>query len=232
MEIIEIDGLSLTVIRSQRKTLCMRIADDGRAEVLAPRRISDKQLRETVAPYVGKLKCRREEVLERMESRKEFAPTYGDSMRFLGEERIIKAGEDGYVKYDELGFYVPQGLDSEQVRDAVIRIYKLAAKEYLTERVAELAPLLGCDVKAVKINSAVSHWASCSRRDTLNFSWYCVMAKPDAVDYIIIHELCHMYEFNHSARFWALVQQYCPNYKKHRTYLKELWREIEHERWK
>lgn len=232
MEIIEIDGLSLTVVRSQRKTVCMRVNTDGVAEVLAPKRMGEKQLRDTVAPYVDKLKRQQTEVLARIGARRVFAPTYGDCVRFLGGERVIKAGKVGYVKYDELGFYVPPGLEGDEVRDAVVRIYKLAAKDYLTARVAEFAPHLGCDVKAVKVNSATSHWASCSRRDTLNFSWFCIMAKPEAVDYIIIHELCHMYEFNHSDRFWSLVGRYCPDYKRHKAYLRELWREILTERWK
>lgn len=232
MEIIEIDGLTIAVVRSKRKTVCMRINEDGVAEVLVPRRISEKLLRDTVAPYVDKLKHHQAEVIHRIEARGEFELTYGDCVRFLGGERVVRSGEVGYVKYDEHGFYVPPRLDSGEIRDAVVRIYKLAAKEHLTARVAVLAPLLGCDVKAVKVNSATSHWASCSRRDTLNFSWFCMMAKPEAVDYIIIHELCHMYEFNHSDRFWSLVERYCPGYKKHRAYLKDLWREVLTERWK
>jgi len=56
-----------------------------------------------------------------------------------------------------------------------------------------------------------------------------MMADPKAVDYIIIHELCHMYEFNHSPSFWELVERFCPDYKAHKAYLKKLWSDIERE---
>lgn len=232
METIEIGGLTLRVIRSRRRTVCMRVAKDGVAEVLSPLRISEKILKETVAPYAEKLLEQLEERRKRMEAKAGFTLTYGVSVRFLGGERTICEGSTGRIGYDENGFYIPPELDSDEIRDAVIAVYKLAARDYISGRVDELAPMLGCQVKSVKINSATSHWASCSRKDTLNFSWFCIMAEPEAVDYVIIHELCHMHEFNHSARFWSLVSEYCPNYKIHKAKLKALWQEFECENWK
>ena len=84
---------------------------------------------------------------------------------------------------------------------------------------------------SVKINSAKSHWASCSAHDTLNFSWYLAMAEPGAIDYVVVHELCHMKEFNHSPRFWQSVAEYCPDYEAKKRYLKELWDGISRENW-
>ncbi|MGN1128207.1 MAG: M48 family metallopeptidase, partial [Candidatus Flemingiibacterium sp.] len=75
------------------------------------------------------------------------------------------------------------------------------------------------------------HWATCSAKGGLNFTWFTVMAEPAAIDYIIIHELCHMTELNHSPRFWKLVAERCPDYKDKKKYLDSLWREILSENW-
>jgi len=207
----------------------MRIAADGEPEILAPMRASSEQLKTIAAPYCDKLRTMQREKAEQLAAKRSFVLNYGDRVRFLGGERVISEGDDGFISYDSEAFYVPRGLDSEGICHAVSEIYRLAAKDYLTRRVGTVAPMLGCNVAAVKVNSAKSHWASCSRRDTLNFSKYCMMADPKAVDYIIIHELCHMYEFNHSPSFWELVERFCPDYKAHKAYLKKLWSDIERE---
>lgn len=232
MEIIKIDGLELRVIRSRRRTLCIRIADDGVAEILSPLKTGEKQIRETVQPYMERLLKQREQKAKCIEARANFELTYGSEIRFLGGKRTVCEGKKGRIAYDQVAFYIPGGLEGDELHDAVIQVYKLAAKDYLTVRVAELSSVLGLEVRAVKVNSATSHWASCSRKDTLNFSWFTIMAAHDTVDYLIIHELCHMYEFNHSKRFWELVSRYSPEYKKHKARLKALWREIECENWK
>lgn len=232
MEKIKVGELEFSVVRSKRRTVCMRVQKDGTPQILAPFGIGEKELRRIAEPYTERITREIECNLELSESRRAFRLTYGDAVRFLGGERIICRGEDSHIGYDEKYFYIPDELSDDEIKAAVIAVYKLAAKNYLPLRVNAVAPLMGCDVKAIKINSATSHWASCSKRDTLNFSWYCVMAKPETVDYIIIHELSHMYEFNHSQRFWTIVERYCPDYKSHKKYLRELWRCIAKENWK
>ena len=91
--------------------------------------------------------------------------------------------------------------------------------------------MMGLKPSAVKVNSAKTRWGSCSSRGSVNYTWYVVMADREAVDYIIIHELCHMRHMNHSAAFWAEVRKWCPEYERMKDELKEVWREIQGERW-
>ncbi len=232
MEKVEVGGLEFSVVRSKRRTVCMRVQSDGTPQILAPWGVGEKELRRIAEPYIERITREIERNLALSKARQEFSLSYGDSVRCLGGERIICRGEDGRISYDEQHFFIPGELSDDEIRAAVIAVYKLLAKNHLSMRVNVLAPLMGCNVKAVKVNSATSHWASCSKRDTLNFSWFCVMARPDAIDYIIIHELSHMYEFNHSPRFWAIVERYCHSYKDHKKYLRELWNSIAKENWK
>ena len=231
-EVIEVGGIDLRVVRSKRRTVCIRITDDGCAEVLAPRRADKNSLNEIIKKYLPKIISMREIKKACLEAKARNILGYGDRVRFLGETRIIRESQNGKLAYDEEAFYIPADLGPEGVREAVIGIYKLAAKDYIPGRVNTLAPMVGCSVKTVKINSAYSRWASCSQKEALNFSRNCMMASPKAVDYIIIHELCHIHEFNHSARFWSLVESFCPEYKVFKEELKDLCRQMEYENWK
>ncbi len=231
METIRIGNTVCTVKRSNRRTVGMRIGKDGTPEILAPKYASANELLRVCAPYEEKLIKMSQRQTEINTEREAFTLAYGSRVRVLGGEREIREGRRGFVSYDDEAFNVPPSLTAEQMREAVIKLYKLLAKNYLTERALYLADKMELSVSAVKINSAKTHWASCSKKSSLNFSWYCIMAAPEAIDYIVIHELCHMREFNHSPRFWAEVERYCPDYKHHKAYLKALWAQIMRERW-
>ncbi|MBQ8551509.1 MAG: M48 family metallopeptidase [Clostridia bacterium] len=231
METVEFGGITCFVKRSSRRTVCLRVRDDGEAEILAPRKASAAEIVRLLEGYAPKIAAECEKNRQLAAKREAFALDYGSRVRFLGGERVIRAGEHGYVGYDSTDFYVPPSLSDDGIRAAVVAAYKQAARDYLNARVTVISDKMGLEPLAVKVNSAISHWASCSKKSSLNFSFYCMMAEPEAVDYIIIHELCHMREFNHSRKFWAEVEKYCPDYKRYRMYLRDLWREIRTEKW-
>jgi predicted metal-dependent hydrolase len=80
------------------------------------------------------------------------------------------------------------------------------------------------NVGKVFIKNTKSRWGSCSQKGNLNFNYKIVLLPPALADYIIIHELCHLKEFNHGPKFWALVSQCCPNYRQARAALRQLER--------
>jgi len=116
---------------------------------------------------------------------------------------------------------VPEDEQSEEIRAALENWYRQQAKEYIAERTAILAAQHGFEYIGVKIRGQRTRWGSCSSKGNLNFNWKLMMVPAAAVDYVIIHELCHLRELNHSARFWALVRELCPNYKYWVRWLKE-----------
>lgn len=91
----------------------------------------------------------------------------------------------------------------------------------ICDRVTRLAAKLNLNYGRIFIRNQKTRWGSCSTRRNLNFNWRLVTFPPPVMDYVIIHELCHLEEANHSARFWQLVESYCPNYRRHRSWLKE-----------
>jgi len=85
--------------------------------------------------------------------------------------------------------------------------------QVITERVQWYAAKHGLEYKQVKITSARTRWGSCNSRGTLSFSWRLVMAPVPVIDYVVVHELAHTVEKNHSKKFWAKVQIIMPDYQ-------------------
>ena len=95
------------------------------------------------------------------------------------------------------------------------------AKEIILARVEHWAPALNLDYRRVFVKDQRTLWGSCSGRKNLNFNWRLAAAPPEALDYVVIHELCHLREMNHSKKFWAHVREACPDYKARRRWLRE-----------
>ena len=127
-------------------------------------------------------------------------------------------------------FQLPKG-NFLAVRPQIIQEYRRIAKQFIPKRVAEISAQIGLYPSAVKINSAKGRWGSCSGKHSLNFSWRLIWASPETVDYVIIHELCHIRHHNHSPDFWSLVASFLPNYRELRENLKQISRRLEEENW-
>lgn len=98
---------------------------------------------------------------------------------------------------------------------------KNTAIKYLTQKTAILAKKMKIDYQKITIRQQKSRWGSCSSRGNLNFNWRLVHYPPEIINYVIIHELAHRLQANHSRQFWQLVAKYDPDYKKHKNALKK-----------
>lgn len=99
-------------------------------------------------------------------------------------------------------------------------------RETVSLRLAFWSDKLGLRYRKVFIKNQRTRWASCSKKGNLNFNWRLLWAPPEVLDYVIVHELCHLVEMNHSPRFWAQVALWCPDYKKHRKWLRVHGRDL------
>jgi hypothetical protein len=98
--------------------------------------------------------------------------------------------------------------------------YRREAEKLIRKRVGELSRLLGVRYGRLTIRGAKTRWGSCSQKGNLNFNWKLLMVPDPIIDYVIIHELAHLKEMNHSRKFWHLVGQYCPQWRRYRQWLK------------
>lgn len=96
-----------------------------------------------------------------------------------------------------------------------------AARAYFTEKCAWLAPVVGVDYRRISIRHQKTRWGSCSTKGNLNFNCLLMLAPEDVRDYVVVHELCHRKEMNHSSAFWAEVARVVPDYREKERWLKE-----------
>ena len=96
------------------------------------------------------------------------------------------------------------------------------ALKIFPERTAFFAERMGIDYGRITVREQKTRWGSCSQKGNLNFNWKLVLMPQELLDYVVVHELAHRKEMNHSARFWAIVEQEQPDYQKRRNELKKL----------
>jgi predicted metal-dependent hydrolase len=126
----------------------------------------------------------------------------------------------------ELRVALPHGYTGE-VKDAVKGWIRQQAVPVIQREAERMAPLIGVQYKRLTIRDQRTKWGSCSRSGNLSFNWRLILFPPDVLRYVVIHELCHLKQFNHSPRFWQLVKQFDPSYEKAIDWLKSNGVQIE-----
>ncbi len=105
-------------------------------------------------------------------------------------------------------------------RERMLDWYREQARRMLEARVAHFKPLLGVQPATIRIKQQKRRWGSCSAKGALNFNWHLVLAPPEILDYVVVHELCHLIVLNHSPRFWGQVEKILPDYGARRGWLR------------
>lgn len=150
------------------------------------------------------------------------------------EKRILLFGKDTEVQFipDTKTYfkYSPDGVFIVHAPAHIIRAHKKKvlyfalrkfSELYLNQKTAQWAKATGMSYKRIVVKDLRSKWGSCSTLSNINLNWHLVLLKESLIDYVVVHELMHLHEMNHSPAFWAWVGKYCPNYKQLRKQLKE-----------
>jgi predicted metal-dependent hydrolase len=221
--------IEYTLIRSKRNTIAVYIRS-GIVEVRAPIRVAKCDIDKFVIKKEKQIKKILARSQEQTDKRNSFSLAYGDNVLYRGRQYQLSENPDNQLSFDGEKFLLPS-LEPKQIKSACVQLYRVLAKHVLTEKTFHFAKLMGVAPAAVKINSAVTRWGSCSIKKSINFTWQLIMADDDVIDYVVVHELAHIKEMNHSPQFWAVVKDILPDYKKRQLKLKELQKRLINEDW-
>lgn len=152
------------------------------------------------------------------------------SVRVLAPRTMPKSGIDSIVLQHE--GWINKHIEVQRRRSVyraeneltteMIAAYKAKAREYLPQRVTYFAAIMGVKPTCVKITSAQKRLGSCSYKNGLCFSYRVMLYPEDVIDYIVVHELAHIFEKNHSSKFYGVIARFLPDYKQRISHLKSL----------
>ncbi len=222
---IELAGkpVTYTLKRSdKRRSIGLRIDDSG-LTVSMPLRASEKWLHAVLnekADWVV-------EKLGSWQSRKPAEQEWRDgaNLPFRGETftlRIIPSlfNSPPQIRGEQLHVHLVDITDESRIEKVVTLWYRREAEQVFRECVAHYAPLMQVMPKQIKLSSAKTQWGSCTSRGVVRFNWQLVRMPLHLIDYVVVHELAHLVEMNHSAAFWRVVESACPDYAKCRAELR------------
>jgi predicted metal-dependent hydrolase len=221
-EWLEVGGkrVPLLLVRHARaRRYLLRLRPDGTARVTVPRGGSVSEARRFADRNLAWL----EEQLKRLPVAPPTSQEWrlGAEVLFRGELVRLEANPHGekVISFGSLKLAVID--PASDLRPALERHLRREAERELPPRVMELAVLHQLSVRRVTVRNQHTRWGSCSRRGTISLNWRLIQAPPFVCDYIILHELMHLREMNHSPRFWRQVENVCPDFLQAEQWLKQ-----------
>jgi len=150
----------------------------------------------------------------------------GETFLYLGREHrlTLVSGQDIPLKLIHGAFCLKRSCIEQQgtsgAREAFKQFYITKGRERLASAVARYAPKVGVTPGNIRVKEMGYRWASCGASGSLNFHWKCMMAPPSIIDYIVVHELCHLHQRDHSDAFWNEIDKVLPDYKERKNWLR------------
>lgn len=213
---IRIDRL----IRSKRRTLALQIGADGRLTVRAPLRLPLCEIEHFLQARADWIRKHQERFRTRPAPEHHYHP--GERFLYLGAEyplAVVQAARPALALVN--GEFRLSWAAQPRARQVFTAWYRARAREVFAQRAEVYARRMGVSYEKLRISSARTRWGSCSNQRTLSFTWRLVMAPPEAIDYVVIHELAHLQVRGHSREFWSLVARWMPGWQPAAAWLKE-----------
>ncbi len=220
------DRLTYEVARSRRSTVDIIVERDGSVLARAPQWADDRKIEEIVASRKHHIFRNLAEwrdlnatrVLREFKNGEGF-PYLGRSYRLLlvsDQEEALNLRNGRFTLRRD---FVEQG---EEAARAAFRDYYIGrGLSWIHPRVASWAPKVGVKMASVDVRELGKRWASCSPNGRLTFHWKCVMAPPTIIDYIVVHELCHLHHRDHTDAFWNELDKVIPDYRERKEWLRK-----------
>jgi predicted metal-dependent hydrolase len=211
------------IIRSSRKTIGLEMRHDGSLWVRAPRRASSSAIQRVLEENHHWITVKRQQVLAEVQLNPPKNFTDGEEFLFMGERYPLVFIDEAFsrLKFDrQTGFMIPEA-KRDKAAELLEKWYRKQARQIIVECVEYFAEEFNLEYHGLSITGAQKRWGSCSMKKTLNFSWRLIMAPLNVVDYVVVHELAHLKQMNHSKLFWLEVEKMLPDYRERRRWLRK-----------
>jgi len=207
-----------------RTSLAIMIDGYGNIEIHAPKKTPDETILLAVEDQWDLIQQKLTEIKDRFNGPQEKVYENDKTFLYLGNSYPIKIFHDMNIAQDHVVFdgeklhiYVKQ-LDDEKMKQALTRFYYQQCKALVEKSISSFQRNFKTKPRSVTISDNKRTWGTCDSKQQLTFNWRLAMAPREVIDYVVIHEMCHMVHMNHDRSFWRLVGKIMPDYKE-----KEKW---------
>lgn len=225
-EEIEIEGISIILERKDIKNLYLRILPDAIVKVSSPKNLSDDAINDFIKSRIDWIQDTREKILENSPKPKikykdgETHYIWGEpfTLQLISNENSKKA----FYNADDAVIYlpVPKRSNIKQREKILLELYREEMNKNLNYFLDKCTYFVGCEPNEVKIRN-MKNWGNCRKDKRVTLNLKLAKKPPICTEYVLIHELCHLIEFNHGPRFRALMDNFCPNWRGIKKLLNE-----------
>lgn len=204
--------LSYTLIRCQRKTIGLKVDQQG-LTLRVPLKCSKAAIENALLKHAHWINTK----LAQQTSPRSFHT--GQTISYLGQSLVLNANAS-ISQLTEEACHLAVDNTHTAIQNELKTLFRKNALPYFKSRAAYWAEKMQLFPTKISLSSAKTRWGSCNHRGEIRFSLQLMQVSPLCIDYVIIHELAHLQEMNHSLHFWKIVAIYCPDYQKRRRELK------------
>lgn len=224
-------NIEYTVAFRKRKTIGISISSEKGIQVFAPKWVNSAQIQEILRKKANWILKNQASINERKALIPEKNYINGEVFLYLGQNYTLNITEhcagiligldnENFKLNIALPFDIPTEQRKEVLRQALVQWYKQQAKSLIDERIRFYSKIMQLHPSKVLIKEQKRIWGSCTARNSININWKIIMAPLNIVDYLVVHELAHIREKNHSSRFWELAASFLPDCKERSKWLK------------
>lgn len=212
---------SVQIVRSRRKTVAIQVNPNGQVILRLPWKFPKARIPEILEQYQGWI----EEQVQRFYAQRQQVSEHkfieGETFWYLGKEYPLHIIEQTTqpLWWNEEGFWLDKN-SRDYARELFLAWYQEQAMSYFTARARQFEKRFTDQPYQIKLSNAQTRWGTCSSRRIIRLAWRVIMAPPEVIDNVIVHELAHFVHSNHSKAFWQAVASVCPDYKQARAWLR------------
>jgi predicted metal-dependent hydrolase len=208
-----------------RTSIGMTIDSFGNVEVQAPKGTPDERVIQLLEEKWELIQQKLTEMKDMLQGPQEKVYDHGESFLYLGNTYPIQIFQDmnitqDYVVFEgvKLHIYVKQ-LEDEKIKQALKRFYYQQCKALVEKSISSYQSNFKTKPRSIRISDNKKTWGTCDSKLQLTFNWRLAMAPLEVIDYVVVHEMCHMVHLNHDRSFWRLVGKIMPDYKEKENWL-------------